>query len=264
MKKCFGLLFIFACACGYGQKIQVFNMGTFHMGGTTDQVRHCFDPNNKKSMGETSGIAREIAAFRPTIICVELEPSENNALNRDYQAFLADSNHPSNYPGEISLIAYQVGKIYGVNRLYGIDEQTTAPYNYAIPDQLPYLVDTVTYRQFRKTGFLNEKKNRVDFDSLSTNARILLLNSVAFQQYLMNVNADILTYAATRDHFEGADEASKFYHRNLRIFSNLNQVPAKMTDRIFILMGGTHTAFLNDFMSRSPRYELVDIFNFLH
>ena len=264
MKKWVGLLLIVTCVRGYAQKIQVLNMGTFHMGGTMDQVRHRFDPNSAESIAETHAIAVKISAFRPTIICVELEPSENNALNHDYKAFLLDSNYRSNYPGEISLIAYQVGKICAVSNLFGIDEQATAPYNYAIPDQLPYLVDSVTYRQFRKMGFRNEKNQTVNFDSLSTMDRLLLVNSGSYQEYLMNVNADILTYASTAGHFEGADEASKFYRRNLRIFSNLNQIPAKKTDRIFILMGGTHTAFLTDFMNRSPRYALVNIFSYLH
>jgi len=34
-------------------------------------------------------------------------------------------------------------------------------------------------------------------------------------------------------------------------------------DRVFILMGASHTAFFQDFMSRSPRYELVNTFDYL-
>ena len=62
-----------------------------------------------------------------------------------------------------------------------------------------------------------------------------------------NLNADILTYISTKNNFEGADEASKFYRRNLRIFSNINQIPVCNDDRILIIMGATHTAFLKEF-----------------
>jgi len=49
----------------------------------------------------------------------------------------------------------------------------------------------------------------------------------------------------------------------LRIYSNLNQIPVSKNDRIFIIMGGAHTAFLNEFMKRSPKYELVDVSKYL-
>ncbi len=80
---------------------------------------------------------------------------------------------------------------------------------------------------------------------------------------IININADLLTYSSTKGNFEGADETSKFYRRNLRIFSNLNQVPVTPNDRIFIIMGATHTAFLNEFMKRSPKYELVPVTDYL-
>lgn len=61
---------------------------------------------------------------------------------------------------------------------------------------------------------------------------------------LININADLLTYISSKGNAEGADEAAKFYHRNLVMFSNLNQIPVDKNDRIFILMGAGHTAFL--------------------
>jgi hypothetical protein len=47
------------------------------------------------------------------------------------------------------------------------------------------------------------------------------------------------------------------------MFSNLNRIPLAKNDRVFILMGATHTAFFNEFMKRSPRYELANIFEYL-
>ena len=55
---------------------------------------------------------------------------------------------------------------------------------------------------------------------------------------------------------EGADAAAKFYHRNLVMFSNLNQIPMTKDDRIFILMGGTHTAFFYGFLKEVQNLNL--------
>ena len=73
----------------------------------------------------------------------------------------------------------------------------------------------------------------------------------------------MLTYIASKGKSEGADEAGKFYHRNLVMFSNLNQIELKPEDRVFILMGGTHTAFFDDFLKRSPKYKLENTFKYL-
>ena len=80
----------------------------------------------------------------------------------------------------------------------------------------------------------------------------------------MTINADILTHAGTKDAFEGADEAALFYKRNLRMYSNLNRIHLDKEDRVFILMGAAHTAFFRDFISRSPKYTMVNTFDFLN
>jgi len=76
-------------------------------------------------------------------------------------------------------------------------------------------------------------------------------------------NADILTHVGSEKGFEGADEAAKYYQRNLRMYSNLNRIELNKDDRVFILMGASHTAFFRDFMSRSPKYYMVKTSEYL-
>jgi hypothetical protein len=90
-----------------------------------------------------------------------------------------------------------------------------------------------------------------------------LNNHPQYLESLINLNADMLTYVSTKGKSEGADEAAKFYHRNLVMFSNLNQIPIDKNDRIFILIGGAHTAFFIDFLKRSPKYKLKNTFDYL-
>lgn len=63
--------------------------------------------------------------------------------------------------------------------------------------------------------------------------RLKAFNTREFYDLLINFNADILTHTATKEGFEGADEAAKFYRRNLRIYSNLNKIPLTKNDRVF-------------------------------
>lgn len=259
MKKSILILGILIFNLVFAQKVKVLNFGTFHMAYTPDAHSFKFDQKDKKSISETYEIAKMIAQFKPTIICVERVPSEFEKLNEDYSNFLRNKDYKTNYGGEIALIAYQVGKISGVKKIYCIDEQEISNYNYDITNQLKNQVDSINPKKYNQE-IINEL-NKVE--KLSTLEKLKKINTKEYLDQNININADNLTYVSTKGNFEGADEASIFYHRNLRIFSNLNQIPVTKDDRIFIIMGSAHTAFLNEFMKRSPKYELVDVKKYL-
>jgi len=260
MQKLITLLIVaLSTSLSFGQKIKVLNFGTFHMAGTSDARKVEFDQKNKKSKADTYEIAKMLAAFKPTVICVEVVPGENEGINLDYSKFVTDPNHKANYSGEIELIAYQVGKLSGVQKIYGIDEQKTAPYNYSIWNELKHQTDSLTSKKYMEIIF--EEFDGID--TLSTLDKLKYMNTPDYWAKSININADILTHNATTGNFEGADEAAKFYRRNLRIYSNLNQIPLNKNDRVFIIMGNTHTAFLNEFIKRSPKYELVEVWDYL-
>ncbi len=83
----------------------------------------------------------------------------------------------------------------------------------------------------------------VDEDTLALLENLKLTNRDKYLDFLLTINADILTHVGTKDGFEGADEAAKLYQRNLRMYSNFNRISLDKDDRVFILMGATHTAF---------------------
>ena len=47
------------------------------------------------------------------------------------------------------------------------------------------------------------------------------------------------------------------------MFANLNNIPITKDDRIFILMGASHTAFFTDFLRRSPKFKQVNTLDYL-
>ena len=73
-----------------------------------------------------------LADFKPTMICVEIIPNNNEELNKDYSNFLHDGKYKTKYKGEVEALAYQVAKVSGVKNIYGIDDKETAMYNYNI------------------------------------------------------------------------------------------------------------------------------------
>ncbi|NBL65820.1 hypothetical protein GV828_11470 [Flavobacterium sp. NST-5] len=239
--------------------IEVLNFGTFHMGYTPDANTVNFDENDKKNQSEVHKVAKMLANFKPTVIIVETTPEYNENLQKEYQNYLQNPKMKFEKPSEIELLAYEVGRLSKATKIYGIDHQMG--YNYNIGNQIKNKVNDDTFEQY--FTLVNAEEEKLNYDNLSLLDKLKVDNHPQYLDFLINVNADVLTYVSTQNNFEGADQAARYYHRNLRMFSNLNQIHFAPGDRVFILMGASHTAFFNDFMRRSPKYKLVDPFLYL-
>jgi hypothetical protein len=243
------------------EKIKVLNFGTFHMGFTPDANTTEFNENNKKNIDSVHQIAKMLAEFKPTVIIVETRPAYNQKLKEKYEIYLKNSDTIFPHQDEIELLAFELGRLSNTKSIYGIDHKLN--YNYNIGAEINNTVDSITYNSYMKNPFKNIPEIDIDYESLSLLNKLKLMNHPKYLDFLIEINADILTHAGTDGNFEGADEAAKYYQRNLRMYSNLNRIPLKMDDRVFILMGGSHTAFFRDFFSRSPKYEMVNTFDYL-
>ncbi|WP_083602059.1 DUF5694 domain-containing protein [Thalassotalea sp. PP2-459] len=251
-------------------KIKVLNFGTFHFGPTPDANSTEFDEENKSLHKEVRAISKMIAKFRPTIICVESVPEKNEQLNLLYQQFLKHPSELITSSGETSMIAFDVARLNNIEKIYGIDNHMG--YNYSVGDfienspELTNSIDPKTYleitnnpyKHYPELAALDEK-----YESLSLLEKLKFINHPISLNASINANADKLLYVGLDDNFEGADNAALFYHRNMKIYSNLNRIKMNKNDRVFILMGAAHTAFLREFIKRSPKFEMVDTLEYL-
>lgn len=251
-------------------KIKVLNFGTFHFGYTPDANKTEFDEHSEKAQKEIREISKMIAEFKPTIICIENLPKYNDEINKAYQDFLKNPAVLNTNYGESSMIGFDVGRLSGVKKIYGIDNHMG--YNYSVGDfienspEYKNSIDSKTYLQLTNEPFKDYPemaKREANYDNLSLLEKLKLINEPLHLDYSINTNADKLLYVGIDDGFEGADNAAIFYHRNMKIYSNLNRIPMTKKDRVFILMGTAHTAFLREFMRRSPKFEMVNTLEYL-
>ncbi len=243
------------------QKIQILNFGTFHMGLTSDANTTEFDERDKKNKEAVHDVAKMLKAFKPTVILVETPPSYDPKLKAEYEAYQKNPDMVFEQPSEIELLAYELGRLSGTTRIHGIDHKMS--YNYRIGEEIENTIDPATYKSYTSNPFSTMPGIETDENKLTLLEKLKQCNNDQFLDFLITINADILCHAGTKDQFEGADEAAKYYQRNLRMYANLNRLELKKEDRVFILMGGSHTAFFRDFISRSPKYESVDVFEYL-
>ncbi|CAL2101120.1 conserved exported protein of unknown function [Tenacibaculum sp. 190130A14a] len=243
------------------KKIPVLNFGTFHMGETSDATKTEFDEHDKKNQEEVHKVAAMLAQFKPTVIIVETTASYNEKLQSLYKAYVDNPNMKFERPDEVELLAYELGRLSNTKRIYGIDHKMS--YNYNIGAEIKNEVDAEWYEKYYKNPLKYYPEVNYDETQLNLLEKLKQTNHDRFLDFLITVNADMLTHAATKDNFEGADEAAKYYQRNLRMYTNLNRIELNEDDRVFILMGASHTAFFRDFISRSPKYKMVNTFDYL-
>ncbi|CAL2084237.1 DUF5694 domain-containing protein [Tenacibaculum sp. 190524A02b] len=243
------------------KKIQVLNFGTFHMGKTLDENKTEFDEHDKKNQQEVHKIAKMLAVFKPTVIVVETPPTYNKKLQSLYKKYLNNPEIKFKNPDEIELLAYELGRLSNTEKIYGIDHKMS--YNYNVGGEIKNEIDAEWHDKYYQNPLQYYPEVNYSEKELNLLDKLKQTNHDRYLDFLITVNADMLTHVGTNESFEGADEAAKYYQRNLRMFSNLNRLELKEDDRVFILMGASHTAFFRDFISRSPKYKMVDTFEYL-
>lgn len=241
--------------------IKVLNFATFHMGYTSDAKSIKFDENNRKNRDSVHQIAKVLSTFKPTVVIVETTPDYNTTLQKNYSTYLKNPNISFEEPDEVELLAFEIGRLSDVKQIYGIDHKLK--YNYGIGSEIINSIDSTTHNNFQSNPFKSIPKLNPFENDLSLKEKLVRMNHPKLLDLLITANADILTYVGTENGFEGADEAAKYYQRNLRIYSNLNRLKLNKNDRVFILSGGSHTAFLREFMKRDEKYEMVNTFDYL-
>lgn len=242
-------------------KIQVLNFGTFHFGYTNDATTVEFDEHNEENKRQAHEIAKKLAEFKPTIILVEREPRHNEETVDLYSKYLKNPNTKFDNPTEIELLAFEIGRLSGTKKIYGIDHQMA--YNFNIGDYIDNSVDKLWYDLYFENPDKFYPEVNLNLEDLTLFEGLKIVNNKIYLDWMIAENADMLTHAGTDRNFEGADEAAKYYQRNLRMYTEMNRLDIKPTDRVFILLGASHTAFFRDFISRSPKYEMVNTLDYL-
>ncbi len=245
----------------FDDAIPVLNVGTFHMGYTPDAKSTDFDENSKENIRQVHEIAKKIAAFKPTIILIEQEPYRNKKIAASYAEYVKNPNIKYEKPTEVELLAYEVGRLSGAKQIYGIDYQKD--YYYSLYYSLKNQQDTLTYKKYEELFQSNEKRNRINEDKMNVAELFWLNNQPDYLDAMINYNADLLTTLSVNGYPLGAEQAAKYYERNLWMFANMNNVPVTKDDRIFVLLGATHTAFFEDFLRRSPKFKEVNSLDYL-
>jgi RNase H-fold protein (predicted Holliday junction resolvase) len=243
------------------RKAEVMLFGTFHFANPgldvikTQQV-DVTTPENQKYLVELSHrIADEYA---PTEVLVECPANQQQKLNENYKAYLANNyTIPVN---ETYQLGFRTAKFSNLKKVTCFDERNVQWQAEAMMVEMPVTSPNIKSEFDNMIKDLTEKISEMH-KGVTLQKLLIAFNQNEFAQ--LNKSLYLLTNSVgAGDSYSGADAAASWWHRNFRMYANIQKVAAK-NSRIFVIGGQGHIAILNDFLAIDTKREAVDILSFL-
>jgi hypothetical protein len=246
------------------EKVEVLTLGTFHFNfpnldakkiDSEDQI----DVLEPKYQKEIQDIVRKISGFRPTVIVIERQASEQLKTDSLYNLYLAGKYQLKR--NEEEQIGFRLAKQLGLNKLYCADEMGN--FNPRIND-IVFGKDSIEALKF-ENYFEHNPDSAKQFHpkpQLKTKGILYELrklnNEIIIKKSLGGYLTGLFKYESKENDFTGVDfETGRWFSRNLKIFRNIQRIPVKSSDRILIIYGAGHLNLLNYFFECSPEYKLI-------
>ena len=226
---------------------EIMLMGTFHFSNPgldvvkTDVLNVLTDSNQAYLIDFSERVAE---SFTPTDVLLECPRADEEALNEEYQRYLK---------GEFELkvnenyqVGFRVAKQSGTKQLACYDEQEIQWNAEALFKALPETYPELKLELDRVLKEVSEQKNKMH-QELGLSGVLKKLNSEALDAE--NKSLYILTneVGANGEGYAGADAAASWWHRNFRMYANV-QKHAIPDRRVFVIGGQAHIAILKDFL----------------
>lgn len=249
--------------------IEVMTLGTFHFAypnldafqtSEEDQV----DVLKEPWQSEIIAIAKAIEAFQPTVIAVEWEPSRQSYTDSLYNEYLAGGWELGK--NEVFQLGFRIAANRNIPKVYCVDDMGRH-----YPEILEIFENetrmaafedfytnspNLQYLRARMEG--REKVHSITEELLYYNNPEVINKSLSY--YLLHP----FQYEEEPGDFTGVDfETGRWFNRNLRIFRNVQRIPAGPDDRILLIVGAEHLNLLNYFFEISAEYQFVSPLPFL-
>lgn len=265
-KFCLAALFIFSFSLAAAAqnrkqtKPVVMIVGAYHMSNPGRDVSNvkADDVLAEKRQREIVEFVALVKKFKPTRIAVE-EPTTNDKLNERYARYLkGDYTLTAN---ETDQIGFRLAKELGQPRVYTIDWQGRF-------DMDKVLASAEANNQTAiSDGIMNTFKSfGTNFAELMKTATVTeLFRYLNDEKSVDEKHRPYLTgvRVGKDDDYAGADLATEWYERNLKIYANITRIAESPNDRVLVLIGNGHLKLLQQFISDSGEFDLEKLGKYL-
>lgn len=230
-------------------KIKVLNFGTMHLSGSGDAYASITNSNDPVVKHKLQKVIDKLVAFKPTVICIEIPWESNDHIAATYKKYIKDQTHRLNWSEEVNVLGLEVGRLSNTKRIYGIDN----------PSGLEWgrLVEMANTKKEDSIFLKNILDGYEGFYKLDILEQFKKMNSTEYKRETFDLyNFLATTYETEEKRYEGSEIVAGFYKRNLQMYTNFRAIPLSKDDRVLIILGTTHTAYLDEFIGNSSLYHL--------
>lgn len=240
-------------------------LGVFHFadaGLDAYKPRFSVDVMSAERQAEIEDLLTRLAAFRPTKIAVEQNRSRQPRIDSLYNAYLGGTHKLGS--NEVFQLGFRLARKLGHSRVYAIDIAPRAT-----------LPDSIIRGQMRALGISNID-SAMNADPWSARYRSYyayndsMKTTTTLAEHLLYINDPqsvrrshghylVASFKFARDtNYVGPDDMTRWYNRNLRIFSNIQQITESPSERILAIIGSGHLPILRFLAETSPEHRLVE------
>lgn len=244
---------------------EILLLGTFHFSEERDIDFYSGDIQNELEL-----MVKKLLTFNPDVIAIERAINEQENIVKSYEKFdlkdLQDRNKmqnetlgeicmfghrvPIRYNNESVQIGYRLGKLLGHSRVYAIDNDMSINMEVLNTPSLSFkeALDVIQADMDKHTN-----ETIADMYKYYNSEKWSIMN------HNLYIQANMIS---TDNHYAGAEMVSKWYERNLKIFSNIQRLAVEH-ERIFIIYGAGHLKILRDLINEDSNLKLVDVNEYL-
>jgi hypothetical protein len=239
---------------------QVMLFGVFHFANPgRDMVKSgVIDVTTPANQGYLDGLATRLAAFRPTDVLVECGPADQVKYDEKYKAYLAGGLELT--ANENYQVGFRVAKAAGLAGITCFDEDTIG---WNAEPMFAYIEQHEPATKQAMDGIYQSLSAQFDKEqsTLSLPELLRLHNDAARDAFNKGL------YLRTNDvdaggGFSGADASASWWHRNFRMYANIQKAAAPGR-RVIAVAGQGHTAILKDLLAVDGLRQAEDVTKYL-
>lgn len=237
------------------EKAQVLLLSTFHFRDAgLDTVKvddvNVFDADSQAFLGSFS---QAVADFKPTHVLLEYGPDNEAEINNEYKQYLAaEFELPAN---EIYQLGFRIARLARLSGVTSFDHrevgwEATPMFEYAKQHDPASMAG---FEQLVEQITEDEEKARA---TMTLKELLLRQNDPAMERLNMGIYVKTNSIGAG-DGYAGADAAASWWHRNFRMYANIQRL-AQPGSRVVAIGGTGHMAIIKQLLALDADRIAVD------
>jgi hypothetical protein len=247
------------------QQAEVLVLGTYHMANHNRDIYNmqADDVLSPKRQAEMAQLIEVLKKFHPTKIAIEADlygPTNPTTLQRpnEYTEYVAGKRELGR--DEIEQIGFRLAKELGHKTIYPVN----ADYDFPYPRVVDYAKANGRSQELDQVmdGFNQKTKAQGEYLATHTILETLLyMNADEKPVYEMGLYYRLARFGDVGD-WAGGDLIADWFHRNIRIYSNILKLVDSPNERVLVIYGSGHLGWLQQDFASNPDIKLRKLAEF--